>query len=90
MTTVIASSRTINTQFFKSNTAKMRLVLISLIFRVVGDFRCLKACNFNFVVSGLEKILTETENLSQGAEAQYSLSQSFVGSGDREVEFTGL
>ena len=42
------------------------------------------------MVSGPEKILTETENLSQGAEAQYSLSQSFFGSGDREVEFTGL
>ena len=48
----------------------------------------LKACKFNFVVSGPEKILTETENLPQGAEAQYSLSQSFFGSGDREVEFT--
>ena len=42
------------------------------------------------MVSGPEKILTETENLSQGAKAQYSLSPSFFGSGDREVEFTGL
>ena len=40
------------------------------------------------MVSGAEKILTE--NLSQGAEAQYSLSQDFLGSGDGEVEFTGL
>ena len=27
---------------------------------------------------------------SQGAEAQYILSECFFGSGDREVEFTGL
>ena len=32
------------------------------------------------MVSGPEKILSETENLSQGAEAQYGLSQScFLG-----------
>ena len=39
----------------------------------------LKACKFNFVISGPGKILTETENLSQDTEAQYSLSQSFLG-----------
>ena len=43
---------------------------------------------FNFVVSGPEEIMTETENLSQGTEAQHSLSHNFFLSGDSEVEFT--